>query len=56
MENNLKSIGSKPIGLKGLIAGKIMNLIHSAFYRRIINEIIIPNKSSLLPLNILNIY
>jgi ubiquinone/menaquinone biosynthesis C-methylase UbiE len=55
LENNFETVGSKPVGLKGLIAGKIMNLIHSGFYRKIINEIIIPNKSNLAEITVLDI-
>ena len=55
MENNLKTVGSKPIGLKGLLAGKIMNFLHSEFYRKIINEIIIPDKIKFSDLDVLDI-
>ncbi len=55
MENDLKTIGSKPLVLKGLLAGKIMNIIHSGFYRKIINEILIPSENNLSEMNILDI-
>jgi len=53
--NNFETVGSKPMGLKGLITGKIMNLIHAGYYRKIINEIIIPNKSNLEEIYVLDI-
>ena len=55
LENDLKTIGSNPLGLKGLLAGKIMNIIHAGFYRNIINEIIIPYEKNLSEINILDI-
>ena len=55
LENNLKKVGSKPAGFKGLFAGKIMNLIHAGFYHKIINEIILPDKSNFSELNVLDI-
>ena len=45
MKNNFETVGSKPIGIKGLLAGKIMNFIHAGFYRKIINEIIISDNN-----------
>lgn len=55
MKNNMKTVGSKPMGFKGLLAGKIMNLIHAGFYRKIINEIIILSKSNLSEIIVLDI-
>jgi ubiquinone/menaquinone biosynthesis C-methylase UbiE len=55
LENNFETVGSKPMGLKGFIAGKIMNLIHAGFYRKIINEIIIKNISNHEEINVLDI-
>jgi ubiquinone/menaquinone biosynthesis C-methylase UbiE len=54
-ENNFETIGSKPIGIKGFLAGKIMNFIHAGLYRKIINEIIIPYESKLSEVTILDI-
>ena len=55
MKDNLKSVGSRPVGFKGFLAGKIMNLIHAGFYRKIINEIIISSKDSRSEIIVLDI-
>ena len=55
LENNLKSVGSKPTGLKGVIAGKVMNLIHAGFYKKIINNSIIPNTINSSEITVLDI-
>ena len=55
MKINLKTVGSKPVGMKGLLAGKIMNLIHGGFYKKIINQVIIPCKRNLSEMIILDI-
>ena len=39
-KNEMEKIGSKPSGLPGFFTGKIMNLIHSSAYKKIINQYI----------------
>ena len=41
MSNEMQTIGSNPVGLKGRFAGIIMNLIHTNHYRKIIQRYII---------------
>ena len=41
MSNNQQSIGAQPAGLTGVFAGKIMNLIHSRLYKKIIRTYIL---------------
>ena len=36
LKNDIETVGSKPTGLKGTIAGRIMNIIHAGFYKKII--------------------
>ncbi len=37
MSEKMETIGSKPTGIKGIISGRIMNLIHGGLYGKIRN-------------------
>ena len=41
MSDDMRTLGSKPIGWKGVLAGKIMDLLHARFYKKIIKKHII---------------
>jgi ubiquinone/menaquinone biosynthesis C-methylase UbiE len=55
MNNKLQTTGSKPIGIKGKIAGRIMNLIHSKYYRKVINKQLLPKVNKENSVTILDI-
>jgi len=41
MNNDIQTIGSNPVGIKGRLAGTLMNFIHSNQYKRILKKYII---------------
>jgi ubiquinone/menaquinone biosynthesis C-methylase UbiE len=51
----METIGSKPIGFKGRLAGTIMNLIHAKQYKKIIQKYIVDNINITDSLTILDI-
>ena len=55
MENNSKSVGTKPTGFSGIIAGRIMNLIHAGFYKYVINKIILSDTGKSSEITVLDI-
>lgn len=55
MSESIVTVGSKPIGLKGLIAGKIMNLIHIKLYSEIIEKYILMSNEISEGLKVLDI-
>ena len=55
MSNDMQTIGSNPVGLKGLFAGIIMNLIHTNQYKKIIQRHIIDKIDTTNHLSILDV-
>jgi len=55
MSNDMQTIGSNPVGLKGRLAGIIMNLIHTNQYKKIIQRYIIDKIDTINHLSILDV-
>jgi len=55
MSNKMQTIGSNPVGLKGRLAGIIMNLIHTNQYKKIIQRYIIDKIDTINHLSILDV-
>lgn len=55
MKNDMQTIGSNPVGLKGQFAGIIMNLIHTNQYKKIIQRHIIDKIDTTNHLSILDV-
>ena len=55
MSNDMQTIGSNPVGLKGRFAGIIMNLIHTNQYKKIIQRHIIDKIDTTNHLSILDV-
>ena len=55
LKNDIETVGSKPTGLKGTIAGRIMNIIHAGFYKKIITDYIICDKNDAKECHVLDI-
>ena len=55
MSNDMQTIGSNPVGLKGRFAGIIMNLIHANQYKKIIQRRIIDKIDTTNHLSILDV-
>ena len=55
MNKDIETIGAKPTGLKGKIAGHVMNIIHSALYKKIIAKYIIHSTKISPKLTVLDI-
>jgi len=51
----METIGSKPVGLKGRLAGVIMNLIHASQYKKIIQKYLVENIDTSDELSVLDI-
>jgi ubiquinone/menaquinone biosynthesis C-methylase UbiE len=51
----METIGSKPVGLKGRLAGVIMNLIHASQYKKIIQKYLVENIDTSGELSVLDI-
>ena len=51
----METIGSKPVGLKGRLAGVIMNLIHASQYKKIIQKYLVENIGTSDELSVLDI-
>ena len=51
----METIGSKPVGLKGRLAGVIMNLIHASQYKKIIQKYLVENIDTSDELTVLDI-
>jgi len=51
----METIGSKPVGLKGRLAGVIMNLIHASQYKKIIQKYLVENIDTPDELSVLDI-
>ncbi len=55
MGKSLETVGSKPIGLKGLIAGRLMNVIHSRLYKDVIHKYIVTMRDKSENLEVLDL-
>lgn len=55
MNNDIQTIGSNPVGIKGRLAGRIMNIIHSNQYKTILANHVIPHLDTNDPMSILDI-
>ncbi len=54
-KSNFTTIGSRPNGLTGAIAGKLMNIVHYGFYKNIINKHVITAIKSTNQITVLDV-